>query len=227
MLDKAWVVGLGLAWATCTLACGPAPADVPGPSIATQREPTEPSPDPIVAEGLGSLLPPERLAWPLESVHITSHFGWRVDPVGGKGMRLHRGVDLRGQVGDLVTAIAGGRVTFVGHDALLGNVVIIDHGMGIESLYGHLQDVLVHHGLAVPRGAAIGMVGNTGRSQATHLHLTVRVHGVAIDPLAVLGHPLHAPEVLGVDPEGTDAQPDATTSSVQATSEQTTGGQTP
>jgi murein DD-endopeptidase MepM/ murein hydrolase activator NlpD len=171
-----------------------------------------PPPDPIVAAGLTALLPRERLAWPLENVHITSHFGWRVDPVSGRGTRLHRGLDFRGEVGDLVTSIADGRVAFVGHDVLLGNIVIIDHGMGIESLYGHLQGVLVHTGLAVPRGATIGLLGNTGRSQAAHLHLTVKVHGVAIDPLAVLGQSLFPPETLATGREEEDTQTGGTSS---------------
>jgi murein DD-endopeptidase MepM/ murein hydrolase activator NlpD len=173
-------------------------------------EEAEPLADPLVAEGLAALLPPERLAWPLESVHITSHFGWRVDPVSGTGRRLHRGLDFRGSVGDLVTTIASGKVVFVGHDLLLGNIVIVDHGMGVESLYGHLQGVLVHVGLEVPRGAAIGLVGNTGRSQAAHLHLTIKIQGVAIDPLAVLGQPLSTPEALVAGREREDGQTDAT-----------------
>jgi murein DD-endopeptidase MepM/ murein hydrolase activator NlpD len=227
MLEKAWVVGLGLAWVSCASACEPAPADVPGPSTSAAQTTLQSPPDPIVAEGLASLLPGERLDWPLESVHITSHFGWRVDPVTGKGVRLHRGIDFRGKVGDLVTTIARGRVTFVGHDALLGTIVIVDHGTGVESLYGHLQDVLVHTGLPVPRGAAIGLVGNTGRSQAAHLHLTVKVHGVAIDPLVVLGQPLHAPEALAIEPDEADAPPDATSSPGQTASTQATTGQSP
>lgn len=222
MLQKARFVGLALAGATCVSACGPSPAGAPGPTASSVQTVAETAPDPLVAEGLASLLPPERLAWPLESVHITSHFGWRVDPVSGRGMRLHRGVDLRGNVGDLVKTIAEGKVTFVGHDVLLGNIVIIDHGMGVESLYGHLQDVLVHAGLAAPRGAAIGLVGNTGRSQAAHLHLTIKVNGVAIDPLAVLGQPLHAPEALVASREQEDMQADGTSTSAQATSVQAT-----
>jgi murein DD-endopeptidase MepM/ murein hydrolase activator NlpD len=137
-------------------------------------------------------------------VHITSYFGWRVDPVSGRGVRLHRGVDLRGRVGDLVLSIADGAVSFVGHDPLLGNIVVIDHGLDVESLYGHLEDVLVHAGLPVQRGAAIGVVGSTGRSEAPHLHLTIKVRGVAIDPLAVLGEPLGNPDALVTGLAATD-----------------------
>ncbi|MCA9706984.1 MAG: peptidoglycan DD-metalloendopeptidase family protein [Myxococcales bacterium] len=140
--------------------------------------------------------PRPRLGWPVRSVHITSSFGWRVDPVSGRGTRLHRGLDLRGAIGDLVLSIGDGRVEFVGHDPMLGTMVVIDHGDGLQSLYGHLSDVLVVTDAPVARGAAIGLVGNTGRSAAPHLHLTVKLDGHAIDPLEVIGEPLYRPMAL-------------------------------
>lgn len=152
--------------------------------------------DPLAAAGLDALRREPALGWPVESVHITSYFGWRVDPVSGKGTRLHRGLDLRGRTGDLVLSVGDGTVAFVGHDPLLGNMVVVDHGDGLESLYGHLDAALVHAGLAIPRGATVGLVGNTGRSEAPHLHLTIKLHDVAIDPLLVLGQPPHAPTAL-------------------------------
>lgn len=143
---------------------------------------------------------PARLDWPVEIVHITSDFGWRIDPVSGRGTRLHGGLDLRGAIGDLVLSVAEGSIVFAGHDALLGNHVIIDHGLGVQSYYGHLSDVLVHAGLAVDRGATIGLVGNTGRSAAPHLHLTIKVDGVAVDPMGLIGQPLHNPSALTLRP---------------------------
>lgn len=163
------------------------PADSPAPPAVA------PLPD------LADLTPTPVMDWPVEVVHITSSFGWRVDPVSGKGTRLHGGLDLRGAIGDPVLAIADGTVVFAGHDALLGNHVIVRHGgteHTIESFYGHLSDVLVHEGLAVSRGAAIGLVGNTGRSAAPHLHLTIKIDDVPIDPLELLGQPPHAPTAL-------------------------------
>lgn len=148
------------------------------------------------APGLEALRPRPRLGWPVLSVHITSSFGWRVDPVSGRGVRLHRGLDLRGAIGDLVLSIGDGHVEFVGHDPLLGTMVIIDHGDGLTSLYGHLSDVLVVADVEVDRGAAIGLVGNTGRSAAPHLHLTVKLDGQAIDPLEVIGEPHYRPVAL-------------------------------
>jgi murein DD-endopeptidase MepM/ murein hydrolase activator NlpD len=78
--------------------------------------------------------------------------------------------------------------------------VIVDHGGGLTSWYGHLSDLLVFQGMDVERGAAIGLVGNTGRSQAPHLHLTVKIGETSIDPLLVLGAPAYAyPALLPED----------------------------
>ncbi|MEM7159177.1 MAG: M23 family metallopeptidase [Myxococcota bacterium] len=166
----------------------PAPvADVPPPAPVTCA---------FEVPGLDALRPRPRFGWPVQSVHITSYFGWRVDPVSGRGTRLHRGLDFRGAIGDLVLTIGPGTIEFVGHDPLLGNMVIVDHGDGLESLYGHLSDLLVVAGVPVGRGAAIGLVGNSGRSTAPHLHLTVKLDGHAIDPLEVIGEPQHAPHAL-------------------------------
>ncbi|MCA9654087.1 MAG: M23 family metallopeptidase [Myxococcales bacterium] len=173
---------------------GDAPPGPPREDVAPS--PAEPPPGAFEIPGLDAMRPRPRLGWPVLSVHITSSFGWRMDPVSGRGVRLHRGVDFRGAIGDLVVSVGDGEVGFVGHDPFLGNLVVIEHGQGLQSLYGHLSDVLVVEGAPVERGAAIGLVGNTGRSAAPHLHLTIKLDGVAIDPLEVLGEPLHAPQAL-------------------------------
>jgi hypothetical protein len=80
---------------------------------------------------------------------------------------------------------------FAGTDPLLGNLVIVDHGLGVTSFYGHMSDILVHTGLPVDRGVTLGLVGNTGRSEAPHLHLTVKLGDFAVDPLWLIGAPLH------------------------------------
>ena len=181
---------------------GPAPTPEPKPDAPVQAPEQAPPPPTIPPlPDLGPLAPIPVMDWPVEVVHITSSFGWRVDPVSGKGTRLHGGLDLRGAIGDPVLSIADGTVVFAGHDALLGNHVIVQHGgtdldHKVESFYGHLSDVLVHEGLAVSRGAAIGLVGNTGRSAAPHLHLTIKIDDVPIDPLELLGQPPHAPTAL-------------------------------
>lgn len=199
----------------------PPPSDeaIASPTISGEDAipPTPLGPSPAQAfetEHLEAIAPARRVGWPVESVYLTSYFGWRVDPVSGRGTRLHRGIDLRGRPGDLVMSIAPGEVEFAGQDVLLGNMVVVDHGLGIRSFYGHLTDVLVHEGLPVQQGTAIGLVGNTGRSAAPHLHLSIQVHGVAVDPLALIGEPLHAPAALArtlddVDPAA-DAEAEAT-----------------
>jgi murein DD-endopeptidase MepM/ murein hydrolase activator NlpD len=204
-------MALGPAGLAALLGCGgdgsPAGSSAAAPPASVEASapagaPTPPAePGAFELPGLRERAPAPRFGWPTESVHVTSTFGWRVDPVSGVGTRLHRGIDLRGTPGDLVLSIGAGTVAFVGHDPLLGNLVIVDHGEGLESFYGHLSDVLVAADVEVDRGAAIGLVGNTGRSEAPHLHLTVRLDGVAIDPLEIIGEPLHRPEALigGVD----------------------------
>ncbi len=197
MLSRGTSVALSLA-----LACGGArddDDDAPAPAPAAAADPADPEapadppppPDPFAHEDLEPLRPGLRFGWPVESPHITSYFGWRTNPITGVGTKLHRGLDLRGATGDLVLSVGPGAVAFAGTDLLLGNLVIIDHGLGVTSYYGHLSDILVHVGLPVDRGTALGLVGNTGRSEAPHLHLTMKLGRFAIDPLWLLGAPLH------------------------------------
>ncbi|MCR9165258.1 MAG: M23 family metallopeptidase [Nannocystaceae bacterium] len=185
----------------------PPPPEPPAPEPAEPAEarPALPPPpeDPWSAEGLAALRNGDDLGWPVEAVHVTSSFGWRVDPVEGSATRLHRGTDFRGEVGDLVLSIAAGQVTFVGHDPVLGTMVVVDHGLGITSLYGHLSDALVWPGASLQRGAALGLVGNTGRSAAPHLHLTIKIDDVAVDPMMLLGQPLHRATALRGTPPRT------------------------
>ena len=184
------------------LACGdvgaPAQApliDAPAEPVAV-NEPSPPAPPPVDdafrAEAIEFARPGLRLGWPVESVHLTSYFGWRTNPITGVGTKLHRGLDLRGETGDLILSIGPGVVAFAGTDPLLGNLVIVDHGEGVTSFYGHMSDILVHTGLAVDRGVTLGLVGNTGRSEAPHLHLTIKLGSFAVDPLWLLGAPLHS-----------------------------------
>ena len=191
------------------------PVAEPDEATVPEPQPDVPPPTPVASPfevpGLDAWRPGQRFTWPVQSVHITSYFGWRVDPVSGRGTRLHRGLDFRGAIGDLVLTIGPGTVQFVGHDPLLGNMVIVDHGNGLESLYGHLSDLLVVTGVPVDRGAAIGLVGNSGRSTAPHLHLTVKLDGHAIDPLEVIGEPPHSPHALTPVAPAQEALPDEPT----------------
>lgn len=151
--------------------------------------------DPVDSAYLESLLPGPVLDWPVDDVHITSYFEWRSDPLGG-GARMHRGIDLRGDVGDPVYSVGPGRVSTSSYDATLGHHVVVDHADGMQSLYAHLEARTVFAGVPVSRGSTLGRLGNTGRSEAPHLHLTIRVDGVAIDPLTVLRAPQHAPNLM-------------------------------
>ena len=198
--------------ACCAVGCGDAQAPVATPEapVETPAEPAAPSapvPPPLDdafhAEAVEFARPGLRFDWPVESVHITSYFGWRTNPITGAGTKLHRGLDLRGETGDLILGIGPGVVAFAGTDPLLGNLVIVDHGLGVTSVYGHMSDILVHTGLPVDRGVALGLVGNTGRSEAPHLHLTVKLGAFAVDPLWLIGAPLHPYPALAayVSPE--------------------------
>ena len=179
------------------------PEPTPVDPAAPARIIPPPLDDAFHAESIDFARPGLRLGWPVESVHITSYFGWRTNPITGAGTKLHRGLDLRGETGDLILSIGPGVVAFAGTDPLLGNLVIVDHGLGVTSFYGHMSDILVHSGLHVDRGVALGLVGNTGRSEAPHLHLTVKLGAFAVDPLWLIGAPLHPYPALAayVSPE--------------------------
>lgn len=122
--------------------------------------------------------------WPLKGF-ISSGFGPRRDPFTGQPS-FHPGIDIVAPKGTIVRAPADGIVTFADHDPTLGNMLVIDHGYGVISRYGHLSAFLVHAGERVKRGDPIGRVGSTGRSTGPHLHYEVRVNDVAINPLKIL-----------------------------------------
>lgn len=113
---------------------------------------------------------------------ITSPFGNRKDPFLGK-LALHTGVDFHFNPGEKVKATAPGKVVSAGWAGGYGNMVEIDHGDGISTRYGHMEEVLVKAGDTVKAGDAVGLAGSTGRSTGTHLHYEVRENGHAIDPL--------------------------------------------
>jgi murein DD-endopeptidase MepM/ murein hydrolase activator NlpD len=96
--------------------------------------------------------------------------------------RFHPGIDIAAPAGTPVRAAAGGAVTFAGWDPQYGYLVGIDHGMGIETFYGHNSRLTVTAGQRVERGTLIGWVGSTGRSSGPHLHFEVRKDGIPVDP---------------------------------------------
>lgn len=125
------------------------------------------------ARGLGS-----SLVWPLVG-EITSFFGARSG-------EFHHGIDIAGDYGDPVRAADQGEVAFVGEMPYYGYTVVLDHGLGEQTLYAHLEEALVRAGEPVDRGEIIARVGSSGRATGPHLHFEVRVNNKAVDPLPYL-----------------------------------------
>jgi murein DD-endopeptidase MepM/ murein hydrolase activator NlpD len=119
--------------------------------------------------------------WPARG-WLTSRFGPRISPFTGE-RQFHAGLDIAGAAGTEIVAPADGRVAFVGEKGPLGNTLMIDHGFGIRTQYGHTQRVLVQPGAEVHRGEVIALLGNTGRSTGPHLHYVVEVNGKAVNPI--------------------------------------------
>ncbi len=111
----------------------------------------------------------------------TSGFGYRTSPFTGN-REFHRGLDIAGRTGTSVKAPSNGRVAFVGRKRALGNTLILSHSYGIETIYGHLEEVLVKPGARVARGDLIARMGTTGRSTGPHLHYQVEVNKKPVNP---------------------------------------------
>lgn len=120
--------------------------------------------------------------WPAPSYsYISSEFGYRVHPVYGT-KKYHSGLDMAAPGGSPILAAANGTVKFAGWNGGYGNCVIIDHGNGIQTLYGHSSRLLVSAGQSVTRGQKIALVGTTGTSTGNHLHFEVLNNGKATNP---------------------------------------------
>ncbi|BBB91738.1 MAG TPA: peptidoglycan DD-metalloendopeptidase family protein [Methylomusa anaerophila] len=124
------------------------------------------------------------MIWPA-SGPITSPFGWRTHPIFGTQL-YHTGIDIGADFGDAVGAADGGVVIYAGWMGGYGNAVIIDHGNGISTLYGHNNDLVVGEGTRVYKGQTISHVGSTGYSTGPHLHFEVRENGTPVNPLGYL-----------------------------------------
>jgi murein DD-endopeptidase MepM/ murein hydrolase activator NlpD len=123
---------------------------------------------------------PGMFSWPVTGT-ITSPFGWRTNPFGG-GPEFHQGLDIAAPMGTTVTSAAGGTVIMAQWYGGYGNYILIDHGAGYSTGYGHLSAMYVSNGQSVQRGQAIGAVGSTGQSTGPHLHFEVRIAGKPVDP---------------------------------------------
>jgi murein DD-endopeptidase MepM/ murein hydrolase activator NlpD len=113
---------------------------------------------------------------------ITSKFGYRKSPFTGK-RTFHSGLDISNKTGTKIIATANGKVSYAAPKAHFGKLVIIDHGYGRVTKYGHLQKILVKPGQAIKRGDVIALLGNTGKSTGPHVHYEVRINGVPANPL--------------------------------------------
>jgi len=121
-------------------------------------------------------------------ISIRSGFGWRRDPF-TKGYRFHQGLDLAGRIGTPIYATADGLVLDPYANSSMsgyGKVVVINHGFGYQTLYGHLSKILVKPGDKVKRGQIIGHMGSTGRSKGPHLHYEIHYKGTPVNPINYL-----------------------------------------
>lgn len=123
--------------------------------------------------------------WPVVG-RLESGFGGRRNPFGGLGYEFHSGQDIDAPPGAPVVAGASGTVTFVGWQNGYGQLVVIDHGGGLTTRYGHLSHIDVELGRVVTRGETVGEVGSTGRSTGPHLHYEVRINDDPVNPLQYL-----------------------------------------
>ena len=118
--------------------------------------------------------------WPVEG-RVTSSFGEREDPFNGEGA-FHAGMDISAPTGTPIRATADGLVDSAETANGYGRQVILDHGHGIRTVYGHMAKMVVLAGQHVTRGQIIGYVGQTGRSTGPHLHYEVRINNVPVNP---------------------------------------------
>ena len=127
-----------------------------------------------------SLLSSTPSVWPARG-WVTSDFGTRMDPYTAE-RKMHQGLDIATSHGQPVYSPSDGTVVFAGAEGGYGKVLVIDHGYGVKTRYGHVSELFVHAGDRVRRGDKVAAVGNTGRSTGPHLHYEVRVNGIPENP---------------------------------------------
>lgn len=137
----------------------------------------------LATDGLGDLTSTPSL-WPVIG-HLTGSFGERMDPFSGEGA-FHTGVDISSQYGDSVRVTADGVVIEADERAGYGRLVVVDHGYGVTTWYGHLSTFKVMSGEQLHRGDIIGNVGVSGRSTGPHVHYEVRINGAPVNPMRYL-----------------------------------------
>lgn len=125
---------------------------------------------------------------PVSILKISSGYGWRKDPFTGK-LSFHKGLDYKIPLNTQVYPTLPGIVSKTDSDTSYGNRIIIDHGLGIKSLYAHLNNFLVSENENVSQDTPIAYSGTSGRSTAPHLHFEIFINKKTIDPLTVLKLP--------------------------------------
>lgn len=125
--------------------------------------------------------PAQPSIWPVDG-RLLSPFGNRTDPFSEEGA-FHKGVDIDAAIGTPVRATADGIVIFSQFESGYGRLVVIDHGAGIHTYYAHLSQAYARAGQEIQRGQTLGLVGNTGKVTAPHLHYEVRIGGSPMNPI--------------------------------------------
>lgn len=157
---------------------GAMPGSTPGTTEGTAQGATiVPAP---AQDKPGQPSPPTR--WPVEGGVVSKEY-----QRGALPDKEHHGIDIAASHGAPVRAAGSGTVAFAGRDSVFGQLVVIDHGRGLQSLYGHNSVLVVGVGDWVREGQQIARVGSTGESSAPHLHFEVRLNGIPVDPMEYLG----------------------------------------
>ena len=125
--------------------------------------------------------------WPVVG-YLSSMWGSRKDPFTG-GRDFHPGLDISANAGTPIHATADGVVESAGYAGNYGNAVVLKHGFGLSTRYGHMSRIAAHPGMKIKRGDIIGYVGSTGRATSAHLHYEILLNGQPINPLNLLARP--------------------------------------
>jgi murein DD-endopeptidase MepM/ murein hydrolase activator NlpD len=192
---------LGTAPVTAALASGPRPGPSGGPmlpidgiarleaDVVRLESALAVLSDAAVERELETMAYPSRLPVAGSQVPVSSHYGTRHDPFTGRLAR-HSGLDIPARHGTPILASGGGRVIVAGRHGAYGQTVVIDHGDGLATLYGHASKLLVRVGDVVLPQQKIALVGSTGRSTGAHLHFEVIRDGHRVEPRQYLAHVL-------------------------------------